>query len=318
MNAIKKNLMAAAVIGATLAMASTTVLAQSSVTLYGNLSLSLTKATGTPTAIDETGFGSNLGFKGTEDLGGGLAAYFDFRTNFAADKGTQNGVLFDEKSFVGLKGNFGSVQLGRFANGFDDISFKAFGDTVASEHGIGTAYAKNANTIGYYSPEFGGLAVAATLALKEAGTNGFTKNVSSVRAKYTNGPLSAGIGYEHNGNVLDSGKANTTILGGAYDFGVAKINADYARASALNSSTSASTAHESNLRVGVSAPVAAGVVKAAFTKTKNPTDNVDKQYGLGYWYNLSKRTMVFTDANRKKMLVGDSINAFDVGITHSF
>src|SRR3990172_587499 len=105
MNAIKKNLLSAAVIGATLAIASSAALAQSNVTLYGNLSLSLTKASNTSAAVNETGFGSNLGFKGTEDLGGGLAAYFDFRTNFNADTGTSAtpGTLFDEKSFVGLK-----------------------------------------------------------------------------------------------------------------------------------------------------------------------------------------------------------------------
>lgn len=305
MNAIKKNLMAAAVIGATLAIASSAALAQSNVTLYGNLSLSLTKATDKSVAVDETGFGSNLGFKGTEDLGGGLAAYFDFRTNFKADTGANGGPLFDEKSFVGLKGVFGSVQIGRFANAFDDISFKAFGDTVASEHGISSAYAKNANTIGYYSPSFNGFTFVASSALKESST--LTKNVNSVNAKYVNGPLSAGIGYEHNGNVAGSGKYNTVIAGGAYDFGVLKLNADYAKASVTD---------ESNLRVGVSAPIAAGAVKAAYTKAKNTS--FDKQFGIGYWYNLSKRTMVFTDANTSRTTAGTKTNAFDVGITHSF
>jgi len=311
MNAIKKNLMAAAVIGATLAMASSAALAQSSVTIYGNLSLSLTKATDTPAAIDETGFGSNLGFKGTEDLGGGLAAYFDFRANFKADTGSSAtpGTLFDEKSFVGLKGDFGSVQLGRFANAFDDTSFKAFGDTVASEHSIGTAFTKNNNTIGYYSPSFNGLTFAATTALKEAGANGFTENVSSANARYVNGPIVLGLGYEHNGNGSTAGKFNTVIAGGAYDFGVAKVNADYAKAS---------TTDESNLRVGVSAPIGSGAVKAAYTKAKNSPTFFDKQFGIGYWYNLSKRTMVFTDANRTKNTDGSSKNAFDVGITHRF
>jgi predicted porin len=311
MNAIKKKLMSAVVIGATLALASSAALAQSNVTIYGNLSLSVTKATDKSVAIDETGFGSNLGFKGTEDLGGGLAAYFDFRANFKADTGASAtpGILFDEKSFVGLKGAFGSVQLGRFANAFDDISFKAFGDTVASEHSISTTFSKNANTIGYYSPSFGGLTFSATTALKESGLNGFTQNVSSAKAKYVNGPLSAGIGYENNGNGSTAGKYNTVIAGGAYDFGVVKVNGDYAKASSTN---------ESNLRVGVSVPVGSGAFKAAYTKAKNSPTFFDNQIGIGYWYSLSKRTMVFTDANRSKFSVGGSKNAFDVGITHSF
>ena len=60
------------------------------------------------------------------------------------------------------------VQVGRFANAFDDISFKAFGDTVASEHGISTAFAKNANTIAYYSPSFNNFSFAASSALKRS------------------------------------------------------------------------------------------------------------------------------------------------------
>ena len=52
MNALKKSLTAAAVIGATLAIASSAALAQSNVTLYGNLSLSLTKASGKWLVVD--------------------------------------------------------------------------------------------------------------------------------------------------------------------------------------------------------------------------------------------------------------------------
>lgn len=298
-----KNLMAAAV-GAALVMASSAALAQSSVTVYGEVSQALEKKTGTPTSLNQPSFGSNIGFKGTEDLGGGLAAYFEFRNNFSADTGVSGTPLWTEKSFVGLKGGFGSVQVGRFLNAFDDISFKAIGDSVAQQNSI-TYSGRDDNSIGYYSPHFNGFSFAATTALKENSTT--TKNVSALNLVYTNGPLKVAAAYENASGKPSIGH-NSTLMGASYDLGVLSVLGDYAKAS--NGSDAG------NLRLGVSAPIGAGAAKAAYSKGKN--SYYDKQYGLGYWYNLSKRTMLFTDANRTKDTAGSSVNAFDVGINHNF
>jgi predicted porin len=293
-----------ALLGVALCLLSAPALAQSSVNLYGGISLALTKATGTSTALDTTGFGNYIGFKGSEDLGGGLSAYFDMRSNFKSDTGALDGpVMWGDKTFVGLKGNFGSVQFGRFGNAYDDISFKAFGDTVASETGLGFS-GKDNNMIGYYSPLMGGFSFAATTAMKE-GVAG--NNVSAFNAKYAHGPLTVGLAHE-NASKKVGVMHNSTLVGGSYDFGVAKLLADYAKAS------HGSTA--SNLRMGVSVPVGAGAFKAAFTKGHNST--FDRQVGLGYWYNLSKRTFLFTDINSTRDTVTGTKISFDVGINHNF
>lgn len=299
-----------ALVGASFFMLSTPVMAQSSVNIYGGISLALTKATGTSTAINTTGFGNYFGFRGSEDLGGGLSAYFDMRSNFDADSGGLSGgpgaVMWGEKSFVGLKGDFGSVQLGRFLNAYDDISFKAFGETVASERGLPYSGRDN-NMLGYYSPNFGGFTFAATTSLKE-GVAANSK-VGSFNLRYANGPVVLGLAHESAANKVGV-MHNSTLIGGSYDFGIAKFLTDYAKAS--------KGSNESNLRMGVSVPVGAGALKAAFTKGRDNGNTFDRQIGLGYWYNLSKRTLLFADVNSTRRPGTGSTTAFDLGINHNF
>ena len=99
----------------------------SSVNLYGVLDacvVSYKAATGAPWQINGGGcfYGSRFGFRGNEDLGGGLRAYFVLEGGFTADNGAmaQGGRLFGRKSLVGLAGGFGTpggrvvaVQRGR-------------------------------------------------------------------------------------------------------------------------------------------------------------------------------------------------------------
>ena len=116
---MKKSLVALAVFAV-----SGGAMAQSSVTLYGVADAwigqtSTTNAAGTKlkqNKIDSGGFnGSRLGFKGTEDLGGGLKAVFTAEDGYDISTGTslQGGALFGRQAFVGLAGGFGQVTLGR-------------------------------------------------------------------------------------------------------------------------------------------------------------------------------------------------------------
>ncbi|MFX5656462.1 porin, partial [Acinetobacter baumannii] len=62
--------------------------------------------------------GSRIGFKGVEDLGGGLSAVFNLEPGFKNDTGALDdskttNTLFRRKSVVGLAGGFGTVLLGR-------------------------------------------------------------------------------------------------------------------------------------------------------------------------------------------------------------
>jgi predicted porin len=122
---------------------------------------------------------SRFGFRGTEDLGGGLAASFWLEAPITNDDGQQGISTFARRSTVSLSGGFGEVRLGRdyspsFWNDsvFDPFgvtgvgtnlihtafngSFAAFGPTVTQVAGFtnvtGNSSVRNSNSVGYFLP----------------------------------------------------------------------------------------------------------------------------------------------------------------------
>jgi predicted porin len=125
---MKKTLVALAALSAIAGAAQ----AQSTVTLYGLLDQNVVRyhQNTTTGAIDKTAFvdggfnGSRFGLKGSEDLGGGLSAIFNFEAGVNSDSGTstQGSTLFGRRSIVGLSGaTWGTVGIGRNSSPYDDV-----------------------------------------------------------------------------------------------------------------------------------------------------------------------------------------------------
>ncbi|MGN4074153.1 porin, partial [Burkholderia gladioli] len=115
---MKKSIAALAVTAA----AASPALAQSSVTLYGVIDEGLNYTNnigGKGGAVELTsGYaqGSRWGLRGTEDLGGGLAAIFTLENGFDASSGKaqEGGRMFGRQAYVGLQDKrYGTVTLGR-------------------------------------------------------------------------------------------------------------------------------------------------------------------------------------------------------------
>ncbi|HSV44227.1 MAG TPA: porin [Ramlibacter sp.] len=116
---MQRNLIA----GLGLALAAGGASAQSSVTIYGIVDAALEHVTnvgasgkGQTRMASLTGsVPSRLGYRGSEDLGGGLRALYTLEMGFSPDSGglNQGGRVFGRQSFVGLAGPWGSVTLGR-------------------------------------------------------------------------------------------------------------------------------------------------------------------------------------------------------------
>ena len=94
--------------------------AQSNVAMYGIMDMGVVSESGGAggRALKLTSGianGSRLGFKGSEDLGGGVAAIFTMDAGILADTGAsaQGGLLFGRQAFVGLAGAAGTLRLGR-------------------------------------------------------------------------------------------------------------------------------------------------------------------------------------------------------------
>ena len=310
---MKKSLIALAVLAA-----SGAAMAQSSVTLYGVLDTGLTYSKGEESVYGMTHVGGNvnsrLGFRGVEDLGNGLKATFNLEAGMGVDDGNNymdkdsNGMAFRRTSTVGLAGNFGEVRLGRMlTSSYLAVSrYDAFGDT-----GIGASLAWNIpqtgyaprteNAISYTSPNFSGFKIGAEYGFGEK-QKARDSRYFGMGATYDNGPLSLGLGYDRlNSNTMDgllaASDLKTVHLGGAYNFGVAKLMGFYKQSKDKLTGPAAPNASLKTkvFGLGVTAPVgAAGEVRASYNNYKISDDNGKaNQLSLGYVHNLSKRTALY-------------------------
>lgn len=212
---MKKEIVGLAMLGAFTGFAQ----AQSNVVVYGILDTGVSYAgkIATPTASAPTATGSRwsvdsgsvqqsrLGFKGVEDLGGGMKAFFNLEGGLSVDTGMagQGGLTFGRTSIVGLSGDFGSLQLGRRKDYTDDISakyssvddFGVFGNGVHDNNLDRYGGNRANNQIRYDSPDLNGLKLNAMYALGETAGSNSTGQSMGFGANYKNGAFGVGIGY---------------------------------------------------------------------------------------------------------------------------
>ena len=218
---MNKKLIALAVVGACTAPAAMAQTANP-VTLYGRAYVtveSIEANGGTAAQNDATkrrnrldDQSSLLGVRGTEDLGGGLKAFFQLETQFKPD---QNDTTFAARnSGVGLQGGWGSVLIGRW-----DMPMKAtmiaidpFGDLTPG--GYKTAMADRGNfdvraqnVVQYWSPSWAGVALRLAATSNETRTATANPRMQGASLTYTGGPVYLAAAYEEH---KDGTSASTT------------------------------------------------------------------------------------------------------------
>jgi len=185
-----------------------------------------------------------LGFKGSEDLGNGLKAIFQIETALTNDSSSTFGDAQD--TFVGLEGGFGTVVAGRIStplnNWMGDFDASGASNAFRSTNVNLTAFTGEANgletrvdnAVAYVAPTFSGIQFAALYAPDE--DDSISHDVYGIGLRYDAGPISAMYTWHAVNNLVDS-----HTVGGAYDFGVARLMATYilndADASALEDET---------------------------------------------------------------------------------
>ncbi|HWX03437.1 porin [Collimonas sp.] len=285
---MKKSLIALAVLGAIAGAAQ----AQTSVTIYGIVDTGITyankvstanagpngtsSANGSKFAVNSGVIqGSRLGFKGVEDLGGGLKALFQLEAGFSNDTGALQGdkgasTLFRRKSVVGLGGNFGSVLLGRQTDILDDVSqwtsVQDFGGVTGSVgHNLdrleGT---RTNNSIRYNTPDLAGFTGSLIYGFGETAGQTSSGQSFGLGGQYANGPLGAYAAYYQsklgntpadvsltNGTQFVGNAGDTALkvfsLGASYQAGPARLYGNWSRvkqplATAWNGTTALSSA----------------------------------------------------------------------------
>jgi len=305
---MKKSLIALAVLAA-----SGAAMAQSSVTIYGVVDAVIHKDKGASTTMTAGGVSSNrLGFKGSEDLGGGLKANFKLEQGFDVTDGT-GAAGFGRESWVGFSGGFGEVQFGNSYSALDNVagaSDPALDANVIDPTAIlasrGYAYSPKKN-IAYISPNFGGFTGYVSYSLP---TNA---RVLSLAASYAAGPLAVNAGYQDDSKA---GGDKYTTINGSYDFGVAKLLAGWGKTK---------NGDDKDLFIGVDVPVASNVVvSAGYAISKSDATGNKKSIGIDAAYLLSKRTTAYVGYRNDNAaaVAFDPVNNPDsrigFGIKHTF
>lgn len=313
-----------------------TAKAQTSITAYGIVDAGIVSERGGPAGsvtklTSGVQSGSRLGFRGTEDLGGGLSAKFVLETGIAVDTGgfNQGNTAFARQSYVGLNGNFGSVTMGRQYTPHYLVltTIDPFGTGLAGDsQNLVASPTRMNNTIIYATPELAGFSADLAYGFGEVAGNSHANRQIGTSFGYAAGPLYVRLGHHRSEDAIASGTAKNTILGATYDFKVVKASFAY------NRNTGFSTIDSRDWLAGVSVPFGPSTVMASYIRKddKSAANQDAHQLAIGYTYALSKRTNFYTsyaridNKNGAAFTVGSAIEtgsgdkAFNLGVRHVF
>ena len=342
---MKRSLLALAALTAFAGVAS----AQSSVTLFGIVDLSavgVKNGSQSQKLLASNQLNSNrLGFRGIEDLGGGMRAGFWIEGAMDNDTGSPAGQTWQRRSTVSLLGGFGELRLGRdYTPSFWNYTiFDPFGTNgpgsmlnLVSTLGSGaTTLVRANNTIGYFLPSAGGLYGQVQVA---AGENVSGNKYFGGRIGYAGGPVNVAVAYgktSKDGTPPLADDYTDFNAAASFNLGFMNIMGQYSKRDFLNRD-------QKTALIGVTVPFGASTLKASYVNSSgaqgaSATDFDATQFAFGYQYDLSKRTAIYatysaldndgTAAAGSRFTIGsgpamtrggDNSKGYAVGVRHSF
>lgn len=344
------------------ALASSCIAAQTSgVTLYGTVDLGLRHGSGltaanaaAPGSSHSLGSGihttSRWGFRGSEDLGGGAKALFQFESGLNADTGASANAskTFDRASWVGLEGGWGTLALGRQTTTLADaispvdplgMRFASFNPSIGvaalSQHGLGIEFGSAGSTSGSYrldnaikyTARFGGLTARAMLGTGEVA--GKTSALSS---------RGVGMAYAASGVTL-SGAFQTfkdtnqrtldgATLGAAYQWNTVRLAANAARSEAETAVGKHTVQRVFSAGATWSVTPLFDLTAAYYKVDRTRTGAADDGYGrlvAFAEYKLSRRTKVYAELDNTRWRSGfqgaankATATGISAGVVHTF
>lgn len=334
---MNKKLLAIAVAGA-LAAPGMALAQASTVQIYGLLKVEYGKASQPNTAANlarhnidaqNSGAGSNIGFKGEEKLGSGLSTWFQCETEARfthSTPATTGQGWCNRNTALGLKGGWGNLFFGRW-----DSPFKqAVGTTrmlneagwIGVQHFLaggtgGGAFEydfsrRNVHSVNYYTPNFGGFMgrgqyTTTNAAINQLSTTATKGRAVSVSGTYRGGPLVvvAAMAKHDDNQATEAGgaagdKEDAKMIGASYVFGKLKLGVTLTDLEAEEGATLIS-AERRNWNVALDWQITGpGKVRFGYTNAGDYkgtgfagiSDTGAKMYQVGYLHKLSKRTEV--------------------------
>lgn len=362
-------------IGASLAAVAGPSLAQTSVAIYGIVDAGMQVSSfgnGTSYAL-QSGIadGSRLGFRGTEDLGGGWKTIFTLEARIELDNGTNsngyvsdgfnqnlvrglpapvaaalapsivlparvvnpNGALFDRTSAVGLVTPYGAILAGRqysagyeilaLADPFEAGTAAGWGNIAGGAGGFITPgiAIRYSNTLQYRIELPSGIGASLMYGFEDTGSTNLSKHAYGANLRYKANGWNVGVGYNQEEDQNGNRSLRSALAGGSYSLGPAKFFLGYLRmqndhsvlvplltpqltaatgSAVLGNALTAIVANNARLdadsfTIGAHYAIGSGRVMAGISRVNDrlASNNDATLYGLGYDYNLSKRTDLY-------------------------
>lgn len=347
-------------LGTALLGLTTCALAQSSVTVFGFVDAAITYARGTVanrTSLSSGNWGtSRIGFRGVEDLGGGLKAGYWLEAAVLADtgeggasnsnnqtsgQGTTGGLTFGRRSTLSLWGPWGELRAGRDLQPhylnialFDPFAHIGIGQSqvlLATVAGVTTSWVRASNAVHYLTPPTlgGWYAHAAAFSGENVHNGAATQRDGSglsLRVGYEGGPLKVGVGAMQ--TDFATGRVSNTSLAGSYT-----VRGLDLMAVVLRDKVAGALPDGRGWQLGLRLPVGAHEFKAQASRYSSTAANSPRssKVSAGYGYHLSRRTTLYGIVARvgnsggAARTIGGAVagangsaTGFDVGVKHSF
>lgn len=300
----------------------------SSVQIYGRLNIAVenfrnsSDAKGQSTVTTrESNYRSVMGFRGSEDLGGGLKAIWQIEGTLSLDTGV--GSIAARDTRVGLDGKFGTLFAGNWTTPYNSstASLDPFYPTTAGYMSImGNGSASSAdnvsdtssfdrrqqNSLHYWTPNWNGFSVRVAQGLSEERPIGGAKpSLTSAAAIYEQGPFYATVAHERHHEYQGPGRNDRgSKIAAAYHFGQTRVAA---AAEKLTYETATGTLDRKSYYLSATHQIGAHGLRLGIAKAGDGEGNATQKIGfikkgpdtgathytLGYDYSLSKRTSVF-------------------------
>ena len=334
---MNKRMSAIALGGLLAAVAAPQALGQSA-QVYGQVRLTVNSIKGAADKEELRDNASRLGFRGTEDLGGGLAAAFGLEMGVDADTGASTAPAF-RNSYVALKGAFGTVALGRLDSAnptgsplYSQVTaITSFAPNDAGATAIGTAILnsrnRTSNSIGYASPNWGGFSVRTRYYLRGAAATPDVENGGKsldLGLNYAAGALRAGVGFAkdtRSGGLATNEFDHKWQAGLRYGFGAIEPYALFGRDSYNNTATTRRDVDYWIVGAKYSQNAHAVILNLMKRDVQTSLTGERKRWQLAYTYALSKRTELQAFIDRDGVDSSRSnvaIRAVGAGIRHDF
>lgn len=317
---MKKHLIAVAVVAAVTAPA----MAQN-VSMYGLLDAGVYNTKGgdvsTTQLISSGHTSSRLGFRGSEDLGGGMKANFSMEAGLSVDNGLLGGAtgatsvtagnnqIFGRGIAVGISGNFGAINLGKISTHANShvLTYTpgATNLTAVSWRAAATGLTGwQDNTVEYVTPAINGFTgralwvIGNTTATASEGITDANKKFGSGNEfglSYAAGPLTAGVytAVRTAGNAVT--KLKSEGVGATYNFGFARVGANY---TSFDPDNATANDNRDGFTVGATVPMSSALTLMGFygkaDQKQAAANTISTTFtALGADYALSKRTTAY-------------------------